>query len=366
MFLRKKKLNVKRAPENFLLGLSALALSAHGVAHGTQSVYRADNHAPISVMGDHLHKKGEFMVSFRHMTMEMSGNQQGTSNISNETIVTTIPNNLSALPPTLRVVPQEMTTDMEMLGLMYAPTDVVTLMAMVSHVDREMRLRTFQGMAGTTQLGDFTTKASGFGDLKLGMLIDGPKKGFHSIHFNVGLSIPTGSIEESDTVLTPMNTEVNLRLPYSMQIGSGTHDVSLGATYKSHSVNASWGAQYIATTRLGTNDEGYSFGDAQDLKAWAQYLWTPGFSTGVTLSHKVSDDIDGMDELINAPVQTADPQNYGGSTTMAGVSMNLAGQDGGWAGHRLALEYSVPLEQDLNGVQMSMDSMFTVGYQYAF
>jgi hypothetical protein len=35
---------------------------------------RPDGHAPISVMGDHYHKKGEFMFSYRFMPMWMEDN----------------------------------------------------------------------------------------------------------------------------------------------------------------------------------------------------------------------------------------------------------------------------------------------------
>ena len=34
---------------------------------------RPDGHAPISVMGDHMHAMGEWMVSYRYMTMDMEG-----------------------------------------------------------------------------------------------------------------------------------------------------------------------------------------------------------------------------------------------------------------------------------------------------
>ena len=34
---------------------------------------RPDGHAPIGVIGDHVHKQGEFMVSFRLMMMRMEG-----------------------------------------------------------------------------------------------------------------------------------------------------------------------------------------------------------------------------------------------------------------------------------------------------
>ncbi len=39
---------------------------------------RADGHAPIGVMGDHMHHKGEWMLSYRYMHMDMEGNRIGT------------------------------------------------------------------------------------------------------------------------------------------------------------------------------------------------------------------------------------------------------------------------------------------------
>ena len=39
---------------------------------------RAVDHAPIGVMGDHFHKKGESMISLRHIKMYMAGNLVGS------------------------------------------------------------------------------------------------------------------------------------------------------------------------------------------------------------------------------------------------------------------------------------------------
>jgi len=352
----------------YLIGLAlSVGINTQVLAHGEgASGSRADLHAPISIMGDHTHKKGEVMISLRSMSMSMSGNVRGSNDISDEEIVTTIANNTSAAPPTLRIVPQEMTVDMHMLGIMYAPTDALTLMAMASRVDRRMTLTTFQGASGTTPLGDFETQGSGFGDVKVGFLLAAAERNFHKLHFNFVLSIPTGSIEESDTILTPAGQQVEVRLPYTMQVGSGTHDVNIGATYNGHDAKSSWGTQLILLARLGTNDEGYSLGDEQNLRAWWQYAWTPSFSTGLNIQHNHAEDISGSDALISGPVQTADPLNYGGTRTNLGVSFNLLGQKGFLKGHRLAFEYGVTIDEHRNGVQMSMDDMWTVGYQYAF
>ena len=87
--------------------------------------HRADAHAPIGVMADHFHAKGEWMFSYRFMTMDMEDNRSGTRDQSPDEIVTTEPNpffGLPGQPPTLRIVPTRMRMDMHMLGVMFAPT----------------------------------------------------------------------------------------------------------------------------------------------------------------------------------------------------------------------------------------------------
>ena len=45
----------------------------HHAHEGPWTAARPDGHAPISVMGDHMHEMGEWMVSYRYMSMEMEG-----------------------------------------------------------------------------------------------------------------------------------------------------------------------------------------------------------------------------------------------------------------------------------------------------
>ncbi len=170
-----------------IMGAMAIMPTCSAKADEHHTNLRADSHAPIGVMGDHMHKAGEFMVSVRAMRMEMEGNRDGTSSLSPEEIVTNTPNRFFGnpmQPPTLRVVPTEMTTDMVMLGAMYAPTDTLTLMLMGNYIDRKMDHITFQGGAGTTRLGTFTTEAKGWGDTKASALIRLYEDDTHHVHFN--------------------------------------------------------------------------------------------------------------------------------------------------------------------------------------
>ena len=334
------------------------------IAGNTQAI-RADSHAPIGVMGDHMHKAGEWMVSYRYMEMRMKGMRDGTNDLDPEEIVTDF-SNPNAPPPTFRVVPTEMTTRMHMLGLMYAPTDWLTLMVMGNYTIKSMDHITFQGPVGTTRLGEFTTESEGIGDTRATALIRLFEDPVHHVHANLGLSIPTGSIDEEDRVLAPTGARPKLRLPYGMQLGSGTFDLMPGITYTGSHEKLGWGAQFSSTIYLGDNDEDWSFGNKYSLTTWGSFLWDDWINTSVRLTGITQGKINGNDELIAAPVTTADPENYGGEKLILGLGANLVGQEGYLRGHRLGFEVGLPVYQDLNGPQLKSDWAFTIGYQKAF
>ncbi len=340
-----------------------------GGMHMQMDMMRADSHAPLGVTGGDTMMKGMWMLSYRYMRMEMEDNLIGTDNVSPEEIVTTVPNRFFGLPgqpPTLRVVPTEMTTDMHMFGAMYAPTEWLTLMGMVPYVQRSMKHVTFQGPAGTTRLGTFTTRSRGIGDVRLMGLFRVWESGIHRVHVNAGLSLPTGSIDEEDDVLAPTGARQTQRLPYPMQLGSGTFDLMPGVTYKGRSGGIGWGAQYLATLRLDENDEDYSLGDIHQVTAWGSYSWTSAVSASLRVAWRTMGEVDGIDPRIVAPVQTTDPAFQGGDRVDVGFGLNLSGQKGAWRGLRAAIEFALPIHQDLNGPQMEVDWTLTAGVRYMF
>ena len=327
---------------------------------------RAIDHAPIGVMGDHLHKKGEFMLSYRAMHMQMQGNRDGTSGASAEEIVTTVPNPFAGRPmqpPTLRVVPTEMTMTMHMLGLMYAPSDRITLMAMTSVIEKEMDHLTFRGAMGTDRLGEFSTDTSGIGDTRISALTRlGRWDNGGQLHSHFGISIPTGDIKQSDRILTPMGTQPEPRLPYPMQIGSGSWDILAGLTYVRSVERHSFGGQWLGTFRVENNSEGYRLGDEHRFTGWYARSLTPALSLSARLQAAHRNKIDGADARVVAPVQTADPGNQGGTVIEAGIGANLLLLQR----HRVGVEVVLPLHRDLNGPQLETDWAVTLGYQLAF
>lgn len=326
---------------------------------------RAIDHAPIGVMADHTHDKGEWMLSYRVMQMEMQGSRDGTSSISPEETVTSVANPFAGQPgqpPTLRVVPTEMSMTMHMFGVMYAPSERVTLMAMVNVIDQEMDHTTFIGGMGTTELGTFTTSSDGLGDTRfsaLTRLAEWDNGG--RLHSLFGVSIPTGDIEQTDQILTPMGTTPSPRLPYPMQLGSGTWDLLSGLTYVRNTDRGSYGGQWQSTFRLGSN-EGYRLGNEHKLTTWYAWPFARQLSVSGRLAYMHRGQIRGADPAIVAPVQTADPDNQGGDVLEVGIGANtiLAHR------HRIGLELMLPLVRDLNGPQLETDWSLSLGYQLAF
>lgn len=325
--------------------LSSSLVSAHE-AHKT----RADSHAPIGVMADHIHKEGEWMFSYRYMHMAMEGNRNGSQRLSTqETLFNS---------PGFRVAPLKMDMQMHMLGAMYAPNDSVTFMVMVPYLENEMDHQTRMG-------GRFTTKSEGVGDIRLAALLPLYDYQGGKMHSTLAISVPTGSIDERGQ--TPMG---NSQLPYAMQLGSGTYDFRPGLTWTKLNDGWSWGAQTTATIRLGgENDNDYRLGNALDVQTWA--AWNPSRAISVSgrLQHQAWQNIEGRDPAYNMGlaqtptlVPTIDPDRRAGRRTDLHVGVNWL-SDGG---HRVAIEYGMPVQQNLDGPQLEVDSIATVGYQYAF
>jgi hypothetical protein len=360
--------------KNYFLLVMASAMTAFSCnsiaeesAH-THSSVRADSHAPIGVMGDHAHGKGGWMLSYRYMSMNMQGNLKGTSSIDPDTIVTTEANRffgMPGMPPTLRIVPLDMSMDMHMLGVMYAPSDRVTLMLMANYLSKSMQHVTYAGGMGTTELGNFNTKTSGWGDSSLSGLVslmNSPHTKFHAI---VGVSIPSGSTDESGAILVPNGMMPTVRLPYPMQLGSGSYDPIIGLSFTGGRGNLGWGGQWRSTLRKSKNDDKYQSGDEHRVTGWLSYLFSPAVSGSARLEYYDRGNISGQDPMIMGPVQTADPDRQAATRLDAAIGVNLAAT-GSLSGWRLGLEYVMPLNQDLAGPQLEIDDQLIIGLQKAF
>jgi len=325
----------------------ALVISLALAPASADAQSRPDSHAPIGVMGDHLHSSGEVMLSYRYMRMNMEGSRIGTDALSDQDV----------LASGYMVTPTAMPMDMHMVGFMIAPSDRVTLMVMGNYLSNSMDHLT--GMGGT-----FTTGSSGFGDTKVSALVGLKNEGVR-VHLNAGLSLPTGSIDERD--VTPASAPNTAQLPYPMQLGSGTVDLEPGITMYEVSDGGAWGLQARSTLRLGENDRDYTLGNRYRATGWLQYRLFDELSASVRIDAQRWENVEGADPALNPNmIYTADPDLRGGTRIDIPLGFNWYFVDGPLFDHRLAVEINLPIYQDLDGPQLETDWVLTVGWQKAF
>lgn len=306
------------------------------------------DHAPIAVMGDHTHNAGEWMFSYRYGRMEMDGNRDGTSSVST-----------SEIHQDFMIAPLDMTMEMHMFGAMFGVNDKVTLMAMIPYKELEMEMLTSPMSMGMMPANHkFKTRSKGFGDLKLSALWSLMSDDYSSLHATIGMGFPTGSIKKQDD--NAMG--VRAKMPYMMQLGSGTYDPILGLTYVMKNANWTYGLQTLNTFRLGKNDQGYQLGNEYTASTWASKNLNHSVSLSLRLDAKAWEDIDGDDDELNVMMApTARTDLRGGQRVDGLLGLNyLHG-----SGHRLGVELGIPLHQDLDGPQMETDYRLMIGWQYA-
>ena len=358
------------------------------------NIYAANaiHHAPIGVMGDHFHKKGEWMVSLRFANMQMKKNIFNGNSISTEDILKQ-PNPFSKMPMVMKnsesmsamndtpskisdhphtapmkipmnlsVIPKKMTMRMIMLGAMYAPSDKITLMGMVIFNDKEMILDTHQGMMARNYLGSFETSSSDLSKISLSALFNLHKGESSRWHAIFGLEKSVGDNFEKGMVLTPMNMKASITLPYGMQSSDKALRLTTGLTNVRSIGNFILGNQLLVKKVIDEKD--WNYGDEFEYNLWFQGSFNEKASYSFRLNYKNQDSIDGSDKTIMAPVQTANPLNYGGEVINFGIGINtIFDIFGGRHKDRFAFEIIKPIDQNKNGLQMKDDIKIHIGFQ---
>jgi hypothetical protein len=300
----------------------------------------------VSALTSHIHKQGEWMFGYHYMPMYMDGNRKGTSDMKTSEVLADY-----------MVAPTKMDMEMHMFSAMYAFTDKLTAMAMVTYDARSMDHVNRMGMT-------FTTESSGFGDLSVmtNYVVHKNPIGNRMISIRGGISVPVGSIDEKDR--TPMGV---MRLPYPMQLGSGTYDLMVGIDYQWFSDQWSTGVQAQATTRTGDNDNDYTLGDLVEVNARLSYEWTDWVVTSLMLKGSSWGDINGADPQLNMSlVPTAVPSLRGGSRVDLSLDVELYAVNGRLQGNRFAIQVGLPVYEDLDGPQLSTDYTGLIGWQMTF
>ena len=345
-------------------GALALALFASHAAAQDEGAAEITVDAPLlhpaaGLMNDHMHEGGEVMVGLRLERSRWSGaNRSGTEALSDAAI--------AAAGYTARTASMEM--DMAMLDLMFAPNDDLTLMVMPMYMRHRMTMVGIDPAGGAGgghgghggaghALGLGETHAhgiEGFGDTLVSASYRLARSPGFGAHATLGVWLPTGSADRTNADGTFVH--------YGMQPGSGTWDVEPSLTVHGREGPVGWGAQAGYRWRTeSANGSGFAFGDVARTSGWASYLLAADLGATARVEWRHEGQIEG--HYAGAHHHTAPPdrqENYGGDTVSAGLGLNWLLPVGGAKRPQLGAEFSVPLHQDLNGIQAPQDWRFSL------
>jgi hypothetical protein len=290
------------------------------------------------------------MVGLDYMFMHMNGNRSRSTRLSRGKVL-----------EDYMVAPLRMDMQMAMLSVMYAPSDRVTAMVMVPYHVKAMDHVSRMGVR-------FTTRSEGFGDVMVAGLFEVFDRQGHQLVLKSGFSIPTGTTSAKDD--TPMGRQ---RLPYPMQIGSGTWDPVVGVTYLGQSDARTeraawvWGSHLEGRFRTGRNATGYRLGDVVEGSAWIAREIASWASASLRLHGRAWGDVEGADDDLNPMmVPTADPDRRSGRRIDLLVGLNLFEREGPFGGNRVSFEGGVPVYQWLDGPQLEMDYRVSASWNWTF
>lgn len=306
---------------------------------------RADSYAPIGVRGDRVLSVGEFLVSYRYEALEQDGLRSATAELD-----------LDEVLDVFQSTPFNLTQQRHLLELQFAAIENITLTARVPFIQNNMD-------QVTRNFDVFNSSTTGLGDVEVGALFNVYEEGPYKAHVAAVASVPTGSFEEDGT-----NAIGDGRLPYSMQLGSGTFDIQPSVTFQAMNQYGSVGFKGTGIVRMSENDAGYTLGNRVMVTSWFSFPVSDQLSFSARMEWQKWDPITGSDpahatavSLIQDP--SVFPDLIGGSRLDLPLGVNLNVQNGPLAGHRLGIEATFPVNEDLDGLELQQSWTVTVGWQ---
>ena len=295
---------------------------------------------PFGIM---IGRAEQWMVGYQYMFDNLNGILDGTNAISETGVLSRF-----------QTTPTDMSMQTHMGMVMYAPTARFTLMAMLPYIRMSMGELHRDGTRSTE-------RSAGVGDLELRALYSlYATKGLrHRILANVGVGVPTGSVNQLDAE--------GIRTEYPMQTGSGTFSLLPGVTYLGQALPWSWGGEFGSTVRLGSNEHGYRLGNRYEPRIWIARQLAPSVSLSAGVSGEVLDNIHGSDAQLDPTDEPAKDANLqGGKRLSASFGVTVHPPNGLFKGQQLLVQGEVPVMQSLDGPQLKRSYMLHVAWQWGF
>ena len=345
---------------NLNVNLSALASQADD-RHAQHMHHHQGPPLPAGVMFGHMmHNPGELMVGYRYAYTNQTGAMQsGGHAVSDASLLNTACGGYQCATR-----PSEMSMNMHMLDLMYAPTDWLNLMLMPQIMDMKMSLSEVPGATAANSHGGGHS-SGGLGDTLMAAMIKVFDVPGHHLHLGLGVSAPTGSTE---VTVDGQDTPTSELQDYGMQLGSGTWDFRPSLTYTGQFEDWSWGAQLSGVKRMqNQNRVGYALGDAFTSTAWGSFNIINGLSASVRGIYTEQGAIKGQFNRAHSLTSSVDyAGNYGGRFWDVGFGLNAVLPAGPLAGHHLSVEWVQPVADDFNGHQLEREGTLNATWSFGF
>jgi hypothetical protein len=293
--------------------------------------------------------KGEWSVLYRFDWIERVGNRDGHDDMT--------PLEVHQEDNDWTDVPVALESRSHSIGIRYAPFSRITLVAALPYVSKQMKILEFAG--GSATGGRYTTRSEGVGDLRLIAVVPFMRKGREGLDFKIGMSVPTGSIDEKDAV-----NGVVQRLPYDMQQGSGSVDFITGFDYRGSWRHTGWGVQGDVLLHTYDNKHDYRLGDQFKISGWLVQEFTRWLSGSFRLDWSNTQNAKGrpLSGPANNPASYAKLRRGNRVDLGPGISvvLPLLGFQ------QISLEVLLPVHQNLDGPQLQRDWAFTTGWHWVF
>jgi len=303
----------------------------------------------MSVTEGRILPAGDLQLSVRYLRQDMSGQGFGTDSLS-----------VGQVLSLFDVSPSDLVTQGFSVDLQYGVTDQITLAARGTFGQKTMdHLAALDGQPNAYLF--YQTAASGIEDVEVHALYHILSTGSIRFHVHGGASIPIGSIDSND--VTPFSDPAETQLPYQQQLGSGTFDLLPGFTFNMQNERASLGIQWKATIRMGENDRGWTLGDLYVGNLWAGLKTSDWVSASAGVRYSSWGNVEGFDEELDPNESPANNTlTQGGWRVDLPVGLNFVLPEGQFEGHRLGVEFLIPLHQDLDGPQLKHSWSLVAGW----
>lgn len=326
------------------------------VPHDHNAMMPDDGEAmPMATMR-HAMRAGDWMFEYRYAREVMNGLLRGSKKVSTQDLFNDPAYQNAGKSDTM--ASPAMTMDMNMLMVMYTMSDRWTWTAMINpYMSNSMDME----MAGAMPSADAhdhsnmpMMSSKGLGDTELGFIYRlTSAEPDDTWQISAGLSLPTGSVD--------VKGSDGLRLPYSMQLGSGTVDVKLALSYEHQWGQWAFGGKAADTARMGHNKHGWNAGDRQEVSTWGNYRFSFGTTVQTKLAFLYQEQINGSDSGMGDTTTYAGirPDSYGG------VRLDLIGTVSQELGPvTISGDLGMPIHQNANGVQTKTTWLF--GFSIAY